>query len=135
MRVVIDTNILVEGLSRKGTCGRIIDLWVENKITPCVSTALALEYEAVLTRNLSEQKVKEVQKAIQALLTRVEFTPIIITFRPSSPDPDDDLVIDCAMNGHAAIVTSNIRDFKNAAKVLGFMLLTPSEFLNKIREK
>ncbi len=50
MRAVVDTNVLVEGLEKMGPCGQVIDLWVARQFVPCVSTALALEYEAVLTR-------------------------------------------------------------------------------------
>jgi len=42
-------------------------------------------------------------------------TPIEITqrYRPLSPDPNDDLLLDLAINGYAdAIVTNNVRDFR-----------------------
>ncbi|GBF82826.1 PIN domain-containing protein [Aphanothece sacrum] len=52
---------------------------------------------------------------------------IYYTWRPTSPDPGDDLVIDCGMNGNAIIITSNIRDFKRAKKALGLQVMTPTE--------
>jgi predicted nucleic acid-binding protein len=46
-----------------------------------------------------------------------------------SPDPGDDLVIDCVMNANAWLITSNIKDFQKAHKELGLQVLTPKEFV------
>jgi putative PIN family toxin of toxin-antitoxin system len=135
MRVVVDTNVLVEGLSRKGTCGRVVDAWVDRKFVPCVSTALAFEYEAVLRRHGSSEKVEDRCRAMQALLARAEFVPVVFSYRPSSPDPSDDFVIDCVMNARAGLVTSNIRHFERASAALGFALWKPTALLAELGEE
>jgi len=127
--------VLFEGLSRRGECGRVIDLWADERLVPCVSTALALEYEEILTRNQSEARQRQVRMALQALLGRAQFVPILFTYRPQSSDPDDDLVIDCTMNAGAALVTSNIRDLDAASKALGFPLMKPAELLALFTEE
>ena len=134
MRVVVDTNVLFEGLTRKGPCGWVVDSWVNGRITACVSTALALEYEAVLTRGKTRTQQEWARKAMQALLDRAEFVPITFSYRPQSPDRDDDFVIDCAVNASAAIVTSNVRDFRGAAERLGFDLMTPAALVSVLGE-
>ena len=130
----MDTNVLVEGLSRKGACGRVVDLWVEGRFIPCVSTALALEYEAVLTRGTSPRRRDRIRRALQALLQWAEFVPIVFTYRPQSTDPGDDFVIDCTMNANACIVTSNVRHFRQAAERLKFVLMTPAELVSALQE-
>ena len=45
LRAVIDTNILFEGLTRVGACSEVVDAWDGLEFVPCVSTALALEYD------------------------------------------------------------------------------------------
>ena len=112
VRAVIDTNVLLEGITRKGDAGRVIDAWVGRRFVPCVSTALALEYEEVLLRRFPEPRHQAVLAALQALLTRAEYTPIASRVRPLSPDPDDDFVIECAYNSASNIVTRNERDFR-----------------------
>ena len=134
MRVVVDTNVLFEGLNRRGVCGRVVDAWVLGSITACVSTALALEYEAVVTRGRAPAQQATARRALQALLDRTEFVPITFSFRPQSPDPDDDLVIDCAVNAAAPIVASNVRHFRGAAERLGFDLMTPAELVFALGE-
>lgn len=46
------------------------------------------------------------------------------------PDPNDDMVLETAINGHAhAIVTFNERDFNPAAAGFGCLVMRPGEFL------
>jgi predicted nucleic acid-binding protein len=61
-------------------------------------------------------------------LERAEFISIYYTWRPASPDPGDDLVIDCVMNANALLVTTNVKDFRKAQIELGLQVLTPLEF-------
>lgn len=133
MRAVVDTNVLFEGLSKRGPCGDVVDAWVNADFTPCVSTALAMEYEEVLARKFGPAKRPAIIGALQALLKRAEFVPITFTVRPMSPDPDDDFVIDCAFNGHAVLVTGNLKDFRGLEQGLRITVLTPSAFLKQLR--
>ena len=134
MRWVVDTNVLVEGLGQKGPGGQIIDFWVARRFIPCVSTALAFEYEDVLTRQDSIDTKERKAQALQALLTRAEFVPITFSYRPLSPDPGDDLVIDCVMNAGAGLVTSNIKHFRQVSRILNFPLWTPDDFVSAFKE-
>jgi predicted nucleic acid-binding protein len=65
-------------------------------------------------------------------LSRVEYIPIYYTWRPASPDPGDDLVIDCVMNANAILVTSNTKDFQQAKRELGLQIITPVEFVKTL---
>lgn len=132
MRVVLDTNVLFEGLTKRGSaCGLIIDAWWAKLFSVCISNALAYEYQDVLSRKLSEPRRQEIKPILDGLLdVQSEFVKIYLSWRPMSPDPGDDHVIDCAMNAHALIVTSNVRDFEKARQILGVQVMTPVEFLD-----
>lgn len=65
----------------------------------------------------------------QELLHRAEFVTVYYRWRPISKDPGDDHIIDCAMNAGAAVVTSNLKDFKLAESQLGLQALTPLDFV------
>jgi predicted nucleic acid-binding protein len=98
----------------------------------CISDALAYEYEDVLSRKLNRQRWQKIQPVLGVLLSHARFTAIYYSWRPTSPDPGDDLVIDCAMNAGAIVVTSNIRDFQKAAESLGLQVTTPTELVLKL---
>jgi predicted nucleic acid-binding protein len=53
-------------------------------------------------------------------------------WRPIARDPDDDMVLEAAVNGRAdVLVTFNIRDFSGGAKNFGLAVLSPGEALRR----
>jgi putative PIN family toxin of toxin-antitoxin system len=133
LRVVIDTNVIFEGLTKQGgAAGLIVDLWLAGLLEVCVSDAIAYEYEDVLARKLNKQRWQKIQPVLRALLNHAQFTAIYYSWRPTSPDPGNGLAIDCAMNAGAILVTSNIRDFQKARKSLGLKVMTPTELVNML---
>jgi predicted nucleic acid-binding protein len=139
MKAVVDTNVVFEGLTTQGgAAGLVVDAWLARLFTAHVSTALAYEYSAVLARKLAATRWRALSRVLNALLERAEYTPIYYSWRPSSPDPADEHIIDCAMNAGAPVVTFNVRDFVGAQQDLGLWVLRPSEFVtflaNDIRE-
>jgi len=132
---VIDTNVVFEGLTtRGGAAGLVVDAWVGGRFQPFISNALAYEYREVLERMLSVERWHRLQPVLGRLLRTSQFVPIHFTWRPVSPDPADDHVIDCAMNAAAVIVTSNTKDFRLAERALGIPVRTPTEFLKDLAQ-
>lgn len=134
IRGVVDTNVLFEGLTHLGPAAEVMDAWAAREFLPCISTALALEYQDVLARKLSPTRGDAVLKALQALLVRAQWTPIRYSYRPASPDPGDDLVIDCVLNSQSLLITSNVRDFREPARQWDFAVLRPPDFLRLLKE-
>jgi len=131
LRIVVDTNVVFEGLTKQGgASGLIIDAWLAGLTVVCVSNALAYEYQDVLSRKLSEARWSKLQPVLGQILSIAHYTNIYFSWRPTSPDAGDDLVIDCAMNAGAIVVTSNIRDFQSAKESLGLRVLTPVQFVS-----
>lgn len=131
LRIVIDINIVFEGLTNKNSAASLImDAWLAGLLNVHVSNALAYEYMDVLSRKLSEMRWKKMVLVLGELLTKADFIDTYYSWRPSSPDPGDDHVIDCAMNAGAVVLTSNVRDFRLAEESLGLQVMNPVEFLN-----
>ncbi|MCO5193054.1 MAG: PIN domain-containing protein [Anaerolineae bacterium] len=133
IRAVIDTNVVFEGLTRReGVSTLILRAWHAGIFQACVSLAVQYEYYDVLSRKLAPDRWVRVQPVLGTLLTKAR--PVIphYRWRPSSPDPADEFVIDCAMNARAWIVTYNERDFTLAQFELGLMVLSPQAFLTEL---
>ena len=127
-RVVIDTNVVFEGLTKRGgAAGLIIDAWLAGLLQVCVCDALAYEYADVLSRKLSEARWQRLKPVLGTLLSKAQFVVVHYSWRPISPDPGDEHVIDCAMNAGATVITSNVRDFQTARETLGLRVITPAE--------
>jgi len=131
--VVIDTNVVFEGLTRQGgAAGLVIDAWLGRLLIAVVSNALAYEYADVLSRKLSPRRWTTVSPVLGALLERSKFVTVHYSWRPIGPDTADGHVIDCAMNAGAAVVTSNVKHFRMAQTSLGLYLLTPLELVTRL---
>ena len=93
---------------------------------------MAYEYEDILSRKLSKRRWSDLKHIFTDILFRMNLTDIIISYRPSSPDPGDDHVIDCAVNSNIVIVTNNTKDFKLAKRALGIKILKTANLLTLI---
>ena len=130
LQAVIDTNVLFEGLTTQGSApGLIMEAWLGRLFVDCVSNALAYEYVEVLSQKLSTRRWSRLKPVVGTLLIEARFVPIYFSWRPMSPDPGDDHVIDCAMNAGVPVVTSNVRDFRLATQTLGLVVMTPVDFV------
>lgn len=86
-----------------------------------------------LSRKLKPERWGLVKPLLRALLERARPVVVHFSWRPSSPDPGDEHVIDGAMNAGALVVTLNVRDFKRAQDQLGLPVVTPVDFLKRLR--
>ena len=130
LHVVVDTNVVFEGLTKRGGIqGIIIDAWLNDVFQAYATNALAYEYADVLSRKLSPNRWLKLQPVLGTLLKKAQFVDIHYSWRPISPDPGDDHIIDCAMNANAIVFTANIRDFQLAQDTLGMRVVSPLEFV------
>ena len=135
MRIVFDTASFITALrSSDGAAGEILRLILRRELVPLMDHKLSLEYRDVALRpeqlqafGMSAEEVITVIEAVEALAEPVK---VVVRHRPLSPDPNDDMICDIAINGKAeAIVTNNTRDFKAAGKRHSIPVLTPRELL------
>lgn len=139
MRVVLDTSVLVAGLrSRRGASNQVLLAVAERRCVPLVSTAVFLEYEAVLLR--AEQRLatgmsaQDVSAFLAAFASAAGAVEINFRWRPQLRDPADEMILEAAANGAAqAIVTHNVRDFLPAASKFGIAILTTMAFLKELQ--
>jgi predicted nucleic acid-binding protein len=99
-----------------------------------------LEYESVLNRpehlaasGASPEDISAVLDELASVGKRVELT---VRLRPMLPDPNDEMVLETAINGRAdAIVTFNDRDFRPAAARFRCSVLRPGEVIRRLAEE
>jgi putative PIN family toxin of toxin-antitoxin system len=139
MRLVLDTDVLVAAFrSERGASRKLLMAALDERFTLLASTALWLEYEAVLTRpsQLAAMQLNaaEVRNALAALAIVAEQVVIHFLWRPVLADPEDEHVLDLAMNGRAdMLVTFNQDDFAEASKTFQIEVVTPAVALQRLR--
>ena len=94
---------------------------------------MALRPEQLHASGKSRAETASILDALEAIAE-----PVFVAFRhrPLSPDVNDDMVLDVAINGNTdAIVTNNTRHFREAAEHFHIDVLAPAELLNKFRKR
>jgi len=138
---VLDTDVLVAAFrSDAGASRRILLAALARQFDLLLSVPLMFEYEAVLSRpehlvasGTSTEDVRDVLDGLAAVGRPVK---LAFRWRPALPDPNDDMVLETAVNGQAhAVVTFNQRDFNPVAAEFGCLLMRPGEFLRVLAKQ
>ncbi len=138
-KVVLDTSVVVAGLrTRSGAGNAVLRLVANGRIVLLASPPLFLEYEDVLKRpeqrlahGLTLEAVDEFLTELAALIEPVE---LHFRWRPQVRDPNDEMVLEAAINGRAdALVTYNIRDFAEAGERFSIPIVHPADLLKKVK--
>jgi predicted nucleic acid-binding protein len=97
------------------------------------------EYEDVLKR--PEQRLAHgltpdaVDEFLPELAALVEPVDIDFFWRPQTRDPNDEMVLEVAINGGAdALVTYNLVDFLRAGERFRIPILSPADLLKKVKK-
>ncbi|HEV2133840.1 MAG TPA: putative toxin-antitoxin system toxin component, PIN family [Terracidiphilus sp.] len=137
MRVVIDTSVIVAGLrSQKGASWSVLEHADRALFVMAASPALFLEYEQVLKRSDHRLAPEMVDGFLSELASKIEPVQVRFIWRPQLTDPDDEMVLEAAINGQVdGIVTHNRRDFMAAAGRFGMRVWSPGEFLQRLRRE
>jgi len=138
-KIVLDTSVVVAGLrTRTGAGNAVLRLIADRQLVLLANPPLFLEYEDVLQRpeqrlahGLAPEEIDEFLAELAALIEPVE---LHFRWRPQSRDPNDEMVLEAAVNGQAdALVTYNAGDFVLAGERFGISVLSPAELLKKVR--
>ena len=123
MKLAVDTDVLVATVrSRRGASRAWLRAILTREATLLLSVPLALQYEAVLTRQdhlaasgASRDEAIVLLNGLCAVCAPVE---ISFLWRPMLRDPNDEMVLEVAVNGRADwLLTFNDRDFAGAERL------------------
>ena len=136
---VLDTDVVVAALrSSRGASRQLLLGALDGGFQLLLSVPLMLEYEAVLNRPehlaASGLSTAEIGRVLDDLAGIAKPVSLSFRWRPSLSDPNDDMVLETAVNGNAdAIVTFNQRDFEAAVRDFGCAVILPGAALSEIR--
>jgi putative PIN family toxin of toxin-antitoxin system len=137
-RIVLDTSVVVAALRTRWGAGNAVLRLVGNRQLVLLATPpLFLEYEDVLKRpeqrlahGLSLEEIDEFLAELAALIEPVE---LHFQWRPQVRDPNDEMVLEAAINGQAdALVTYNVADFASAGERFRIPVIRPGDLLKAV---
>ena len=138
-KIVLDASLLVAGLrTRLGAGNAALRLVAERRLVALAPPPLFLEYEDVLKRpehrlvhGLAPEAIDEFLAELAALIEPVE---VHFQWRPQSRDPNDEMVLEAAINGQAdALVTHNVADFAGPEERSRISVLRPAGLLKRVK--
>lgn len=136
--MVLDTDVMVAALrSPLGASAELLRQVLVGERVALASVPLFVEYEAVMSRpehlKAAEASLINVRNLLDVLAGVIQPVEIRYLWRPQLPDVNDDMVLECAVNGGARhLVTFNVKDFAGPAERFGVRPLTPGQMLKEV---
>jgi predicted nucleic acid-binding protein len=137
--MILDTDVIIAAIrSTSGASAEIVRRVLCGELHIDLSVAMALEYEAVATRDMhlkaGEISVNEAINLIDALVALARPVEIHFRWRPLLRDVDDEMIFEAAINAQdRTIVTFNTKDFEMAADKFDVTLLKPRQLLENLK--
>ena len=131
MRVVIDTNVYISALMFGGLPGSLLQLALSRSFVAVISPALLDELDEKL-------RLKFEISAKEATLIRAKLESIAEIVRPEmvlheiEDDPDDDRVLECALEGEANYIVTGDRHLLKLGIYEGVPIVTVRQFLDAL---
>lgn len=132
MRADLATDVVVAGvLSPTGASRQLLIAAADRRFELLVSVPLMLEWEAVLKRpeilRAADGGPDDVDVLLDQLADECVSVDLHFLWRPRSRDPDDDMVLETAINGRADVIaTFSVRHLAAAALYFGVALELPA---------
>ncbi len=138
MKIVLDTCVLVAAArSRHGASYQLVSMLPDPRFDFVLTIALYTEWQSALTRPEHIPhgvSVEGVLGYLRYMASLAHLQDVHFLWRPFLRDPDDDMVLECAMaSGSQYIVTHNLKDFRRAPE-LKVHAITPADFLKLLRK-
>ena len=140
-RFVVDTDVVIAAMrSPSGASAALLGAVLERRLTMLASVSLFFEYEAKCTDpehwTAAGLTLGQANIFVSTLAALIEPVKTHFLWRPMLRDPNDEMVLEAAVNGAAeAIVTFNLRDFGSAPGRFNIESMTPSTAIRRVRDE
>lgn len=127
--VVYDTNVLISGMIWGGIPYRSIELAQKNKVKGLICDEILDEFEnkLMIKLGISSTRTSVAKTRLLGFLQRIE---IPNRLKDITTDPDDDMIIECAVVGRAShIVTGDQKHLLPLGNYQGILIVKPADFL------
>ena len=126
--------------SDAGASRRLLLAVLQRACKLLLSVPLLIEYQAVLTRpeHLAAARLSanDVEALLDAVVKVAEPVRLAFLWRPALRDPNDEMVLEVAVNGQAdRLVTFNQRDFGAAGARFGIIICSPGDAVKALESR
>ena len=138
-RYVLDTDVIVAAMrSPTGASAALLGEVLDKRLKMLASVPLFFEYEAKCTSRVhwiaAGLNQEQALAFVNGLTALIEPVKTHFLWRPFLRDPNDEMVLEVAVNGQAdAIVTFNLRDYAKVSDMFNIAVINPAKALRRVR--
>lgn len=131
--VVYDTNVLISGMIWGGIPYRCIELAQQDRVEGVTCVEILNEFEQKLTTKFGFSSAGAAE-IVPELLACLQIVEIPNRLKGVTTDPDDNMVIECAVVGGAThIVTGDQKHLLPLENYHGILIVKPADFLAQFK--
>ena len=135
MHVVLDTNQHISAIIRpNGNPAQIVQLWRIGLIGLAISPPILEEFEIVVHRPRIQQKHNlsdtDIAEYLEMLRTFAVLVPGTIVVNAVPDDPDDNIIIACAIEAEADVIVSGDQHLLSLGSYQGIPIVNAVDFLS-----
>lgn len=133
MRITADTNVMLSSTFWAGASDKIMRLVESKEIELVLSEEIVNEFINVLEYEEVKRKAKglSVRRTVEKILSNAEIIVPQEKLSIVKQDPDDDKVIECAVEGKSNFIITQDKHLLKMKSYKQIRIITPQEFLRE----
>jgi len=134
VKVVFDTNVVASASFWRGPPFDCLAAWAQGRCEAVVSPALLAEYYETIEELRLEYPRRKPVEWVDALTESAELIFPTERATGATPDPGDEMVLECALAAEADYIVSGDKKHLLALQQFqGISIVSPAEFLRRIK--
>ena len=131
-RVVLDTNVIISAVLFGGMPHKVLELAIRGEMELFLSIPILDEVRDVLMRPKFGLSAEQATRIIDELYAISEVINPAISIKVVNDDPDDNMVLECALEAHAEYIVTGDLHLLELGNYEGININTPSAFIEKV---
>ena len=127
MKIVIDTNVVIQGVFFGSAPRRILSAVVNRELDAVATPEIVNEYQEIVDEMIDRKQGRLDRSILVPFLSELEMIESTSEIEVCR-DPDDDKFISCAIDGKAIIIVSGDKDLLVIGKYEGVKIMTAHDF-------
>jgi putative PIN family toxin of toxin-antitoxin system len=133
VKVVFDTNVVASASFWRGAPFDCLAAWAQGRCVAVVSSNLLAEYHETVEELRLDYPGHKCVAWVEALTESAELVFPVERASGATPDPDDEMVLECALAAEADFIVSGDKKHLLALRQFqGIPIVSPAEFLRRL---
>ena len=133
MKVVFDTNVVASASFWRGAPFDCLAAWAQGRCVAVVSSNLLAEYHETVGELRLDYSGRKCVEWVAALTESAGLVFPVERVTGATPDPDDEMVLECALAAEADFIVSGDKKHLLALRQFqGIPIVSPAEFLRRL---